>query len=129
MAKASGGGGRGGGRGGGGGSGSGGGAAEIENAVAKAKEKAPSYRRSSPVGRAQQEVLDALGATGVESHAQATAVFEALGFAVAPQRVGRRSVPRIVPLASGGFNRYGEGVSFGRGMSSNVQRRLTRWMN
>lgn len=68
--------------------------------------------RQTPVGKAQQQVLDALGLEA-NSWQEAKQAFEEAGIEVASRREGRKSVP-VVSIhrnfrASGGWNPGGDG--------------------
>ena len=58
--------------------------------------------RETPVGKAQQQVLDALGLKA-NSFFEANKLFASIGITVIPCRVGRTSVPTI---------RYQDGVGY-----------------
>ena len=59
-----------------------------------------------PVGKAQQQVLDALG-INASGHQDAQSKFDELGIVVASKRQGRKSVP-VVSIKEGGSQRnYG----------------------
>lgn len=65
-----------------------------------------------PVGKAQKQVLDALGLTA-NTHAEAVKIFEEIGIAVSSKRVGRTSKPAIKMLDTtrGGFSADGDGYA------------------
>ena len=64
-----------------------------------------------PVGKAQQQVIDALGITvKVNGHSHAQQIFDEIGISVSSKRNGRTSVPVVSKTSiGGGFNAYGEG--------------------
>jgi len=61
-----------------------------------------------PTGKAQQLVADALGIT-VDNYTDANEKFEALGLEVSHKRVGRKSVPVVRKVGTGGLTGWGEG--------------------
>lgn len=65
-----------------------------------------------PVGKAQQQVLDALGLTA-NTHGEAVELFKSYGFEVSSKRVGRASEPVIKMLndVRGGFSADGDGYA------------------
>jgi hypothetical protein len=65
-----------------------------------------------PVGKAQQQVLDALGLMA-NTHAEAVELFRVYGFEVSSKRVGRASEPVIKMLDTicGGFSTDGDGYA------------------
>lgn len=86
-------------------------------------------KQDYPVGKAQQMVLDALGmsATGFSN---ANEQFAAIGIRVSSKRQGRTSVPVVEEVGSfgGGFNRYGEGESWGSRKASVDLTPVRQWM-
>lgn len=67
------------------------------------------YNAKTSPGKAQQIILDALGIQA-QSFGHANGIFNALGIAVTPKRVGRRSVPEVTVVTEGGWQRniYGD---------------------
>lgn len=61
-------------------------------------------------GKAQQAILNALGVQA-NNFAHAERIFDALGIAVKPVRVGRQSVPEVIvkDLSGGGISIDGDG--------------------
>lgn len=69
------------------------------------------FQRQTPVGKAQQQVLDALGITlKLNGGSHANQIFDALGIVVSSRREGRSSVPVVQQLSVGGFMFNGEGT-------------------
>ena len=69
-------------------------------------------KRQYPVGKAQGDVLAALGIDEktLNGHSHAQQIFDELGIVVGSKRVGRSSVPVVrITTVGGGFNAYGEG--------------------
>jgi hypothetical protein len=67
------------------------------------------YRRQTPVGKAQQQVLTALGITQkINGSSHAEQIFEALGLVVTARREGRASVP-VVQLRSSNASGWNTG--------------------
>ncbi len=68
---------------------------------------------STPVGKAQQQVLDALGLTA-RDFGEANRKFSEYGISVGSKRVGRSSEPVITVKETdfGGWNAGGDGESF-----------------
>lgn len=66
--------------------------------------------RQFPVGKAQQQVLDALGLRA-QGFNHANQIFEALGIQVTSVRTGRTSQARVAIMSryAGAMNQYGEG--------------------
>ncbi len=88
-------------------------------------------QHSYPVGKAQKQVLDALGRSDIETFQGAEAFFARIGIAVTPVRVGRQSVPSITRLDSvrGAFNAYGEGETWDMGFESVDLSKIQQWMS
>ena len=83
--------------------------------------------KQTPVGKAQQMVLDALNLKA-ESWNEACAIFSRIGIVVGAKRVGRTSVPVItVDRYGGGFNAYGEGESWTKGDNTDLTP-IKQWM-
>ena len=81
------------------------------NEIAQKVDDQYKYQRQHPVGKAQQQVLNALGITiKINGNSHAQQIFEAIGITVASKRQGRASVPVVTTNTyGGGFNAYGEG--------------------
>ena len=60
------------------------------------------HNRQYPVGKAQQEVLNALGIRKCNGSSHAEQIFNALGITVSSRREGRKSVPAVSKIAAGG---------------------------
>lgn len=69
--------------------------------------------RQHPVGKAQKTILEALNLEA-DSFQEADELFAARGLSVTPVRQGRRSVPQVRRLETGGggFNAAGEGEAW-----------------
>ena len=69
--------------------------------------------RAYPVGKAQAQVLEALGLTAAD-FTEANRIFEELGLVVTSKRQGRQSVPvvQVLDRTGGGFNAEGEGETW-----------------
>jgi hypothetical protein len=66
------------------------------NEIAKKVTDQYQYRRQTPVGVAQRQVLDALGITiKVNGGSHANAIFDALGLVVTSRREGKASIPVV----------------------------------
>jgi hypothetical protein len=66
------------------------------NEIAKKVVDQYQYRRQTPVGTAQKQVLDALGITiKVNGGSHANAIFDALGLVVTSRREGKTSIPVV----------------------------------
>ena len=68
--------------------------------------------RDLPVGKAQQQVLTALGAPDtIQTWTEAKAFFDGLGLTVTAKRQGKTSVPVVIikDRMGGGFTRSGDG--------------------
>lgn len=76
---------------------------------------------STPVGKAQQQVLEALGLTASD-FSEANQRFNELGIVVSSKRVGRNSEPVITIKETdfGGFNSYGDGETWNTGKKSDL---------
>lgn len=81
-----------------------------------------------PVGKAQQQVLDALGMTAT-GFGDATAKFDQLGIVVASKRDGRKSVP-VVSIKQSNWkqNTYGDFDGVDVEISADVLSKLAQWM-
>ena len=60
------------------------------------------HERQYPVGKAQQQVLSALGIAKCNGHSHAQQIFDALGIVVSSRREGRSSVPVVTKVGAGG---------------------------
>lgn len=104
---------------------------KLQQIASKATDPARKWetRHQSPVGKAQQEVLNALGLTA-NNHGHANNIFAEIGIVVSSRRDGRKSVPVVTKsYTGGGFNAYGEGeesFSNADGLDFSV---ISQWMN
>ncbi len=76
---------------------------------------------STPVGKAQQQVLEALGLTASD-FSEANQKFNELGIVVSSKRVGRNSEPVITVKETdfGGWNPGGDGESYSTGRTADL---------
>jgi hypothetical protein len=85
-----------------------------------------------PAGKAQQQVLAALGMTGFYTAAGANEVFESLGLMVRAVRQGRASVPQITLKSryAGGWNEGGDGDSWRAygDLTADQMRAISAWL-
>jgi len=83
-----------------------------------------------PVGKAQKQVLEALGRGDIQTFQGAEDFFESIGISVTAKREGRASVPVVSQRDStgGGFNAYGEGETWDMGYKKVDLSPLSRWM-
>lgn len=104
---------------------------KLQQIASKATDPASQWetRNQYPTGKAQQDVLNALGLTANNS-GHANAIFAELGIVVSSKREGRKSVPVITKsFSGGGFNAYGEGEeSFSNADGLDLSA-ISQWMN
>lgn len=104
---------------------------KLQQIASKAVDPARKWetRHQPAVGKAQQEVLNALGLSA-NNHGHANSIFAEIGITVSSRREGRKSVPVITKYFSGGgFNAYGEGEeSFSNADGLDLSA-ISQWMN
>jgi len=86
-------------------------------------------KNNTPVGKAQQTVLDALGKKA-DTWQEACSIFEKAGITVGAKRVGRNSVPVVAHARGsigGAFNEHGEGESWDLSQSDVIDI-VKQWM-
>lgn len=84
-----------------------------------------------PVGKAQKQVLEALGRSDIQTFQGAEDFFARIGIIVTPVRQGKASVPSITQRDSigGGFNAYGEGETWDMGYEQVDLSKIAQWMS
>lgn len=85
--------------------------------------------KETPVGSAQEKVLNALGLTA-NSFGDANRIFSEIGIEVGCKRVGRSSEPVITekPTSFGGWNAGGDGESYEVNYKVADLSKVTHWM-
>lgn len=83
-----------------------------------------------PVGKAQQQVLDALGLKA-ETFEKAEQIFQEIGIIVSSRRAGRNSVPVVTRMDDngGGFNAFGEGETWKNDFAVTDFDKINQWMS
>jgi len=90
------------------------------------------YFSKTPVGKAQQVILDALNVE-VANFGHANAFFNAIGIIVLSKREGRRSIPVVIveDNSGGGLNLDGEGEVWNNAneyLTEDVLKKLKPWI-
>jgi hypothetical protein len=87
------------------------------------------HNRQYPVGKAQQEVLNALGISKCNGHSHAQQIFDELGITVSSKREGRKSVPVVSKIgAGGGWNIGGDGEGWDAPSTGIDLSAIEKWM-